>query len=424
MKKTILILLWLCTWQMLPAQSFQTYFEAGRLRANLIFAGNADQQSVYLASLHEEPQWGGSTVNLVDAFLYGEYCFKIVAADGQVIYSRGFNSLFQEWRTTEEAKNLSRAYTTSLLFPKPKATVRLEVYERHKMSGDWQLLFQAPIHPAGKEVLKEAPNAFAVSQIINNGPPDKKVDVVFIAEGYRAEEMPKFRGDAARFASYLFDFEPFAARRADFNVWAVESISEESGPDIPHEGIWHNTVAHASFYTFGMDRYLTAPDHTRLCEIAWQVPYDAIYVIVNTNKYGGGGIYNFYALSMSNHRLEKEVFIHEFGHSFAGLGDEYYTSEVSYENFYNLQTEPWEPNLTTLVNFDAKWKDMVAHDTPIPTPNAVKYAQTVGVFEGGGYMTKGVFRPALDCRMKSNASPGFCPVCQRAISKMIDSYCQ
>ncbi len=422
MKKLFLLFVLLCFQQALFAQAFSHYFDTTRLRVNLTFAGNAEQQFAYLESMNKEPRWGGSQTVLTVPFEYGEYCFKVFAADGQLIYSRGFNSLFYEWRTTDEAKKIARAYTSSIVMPMPKQTVRLDVYERLKATGEWQLLFTAPIDPADDQIQQEAPNNFRITQPVDNGAPAKKVDVVFIAEGYTAAEMDKFRADAARFAEYLFELDPFAAHRSDFNVWTVEAVSTDSGVDMPHTGSWKNTAADATFNTFGITRYLTVPDHKKISELAWAVPYDAIYVIANTTVYGGGGIYNFYGLSMADHPLAKEVFIHEFGHSFAGLGDEYYTSSVTYENFYNLHIEPWEPNLTTLVKFDEKWEDMVDKATPMPTPNSPEYADVTGVFEGGGYVTTGVFRPALDCRMKSNASKGFCPVCRRAIVRMIDSY--
>ena len=219
---------------------------------------------------------------------------------------------------------------------------------------------------------------------------------------------------------------PYNRHKEDFNIWAVESISEESGTDIPHEGVWKKTVANSNFYTFRSDRYLTAQNQKTICQIATAAPYDALYVIVNNEKYGGGGIYNFYGLSASDCPWALEVFVHEFGHSFAGLGDEYYDSSTSYEEFYNIKIEPWEPNITTLVNFDAKWKDMLPAGTAVPTaPLADKKDNvTIGVYEGGGYMAKGIYRPVMDCRMKTNQAHGFCPVCQRAIEKMIEYYCK
>ena len=230
--------------------------------------------------------------------------------------------------------------------------------------------------------------------------------------------MGKFISDVKRSADYIFSEEPFKSHRDDFNIRAVRSAGPDSGTDIPGEGIWKNTVMNSSFYTFGIERYMTTPDYKAVCDVAANAHYDQVYILVNTEKYGGGGIYNFYSISAADNERSRAVVIHEFGHAFAGLGDEYYTSEVAYNDFFNLEVEPWVPNLTTLVNFDVKWKDMVAEGVAVPTPEKEEYAETVGVYEGGGYVAKGVYRPMIDCLMHSNDAV-FCPVCSKAIEKMI-----
>ncbi len=401
---------------------YDTYFTPERLRIDLVFAGDSDSQHVFLDGLAKECAWSGSRTNLKDPFGYGEYYLEIRNLNGETIYSKGFNTLFQEWRTTAEAGHTPKSFYSSYIVPFPKNKVQLVISERVKSSGKFKEIYSIEIDPEDKLINKEITNNFNVASILNNGNSNEKVDLLFIAEGYTADEMDKFRKDAEKFAGYLFEMEPYKSRKQDFNIWAVESVSKDSGTDIPHHDIWKNTVASSNFYTFRIDRYLTSPDQKLISRIASNSPYDALYVIVNTNKYGGGGIYNFYGLSMSDHKLEAPVFVHEFGHSFAGLADEYYESEVAYEDFYNLKTEPWEPNITTLVNFEKKWKDMISKDTPQPTPNDPAYIDVVGVFEGGGYMAKGIYRPYYECRMKNNTAKGFCPVCQRAINKMIDYY--
>ena len=205
---------------------------------------------------------------------------------------------------------------------------------------------------------------------------------------------------------------------------AVLTPSAESGTDIPGEGIYKNTAFNSTFYTFDIDRYLTTSDMKSIYDAAASVPWDHLYILVNSEKYGGGGFYNFLSVCTSDNYLTKEVFVHEFGHGFAGLGDEYYSSAVAYEEFYNLEIEPWEPNLTTLVDFGEKWRDMLKNSTPVPTPRETKYKKTVGVFEGGGYLDKGMYSPYIDCRMKSNNAGEFCPVCIRAIKQAIDFHCK
>jgi IgA Peptidase M64. len=403
-----------------------------RLRIDLIFAGNSKSQNVYLDNLKKESQWSGSKTNLVDTFNYGEYLLEIKELiksgnediAGNTIYSKGFNTLFQEWRTTAEASELSKAFNSSYLIPYPKSPILLIIHERVKETGKFKPLFQAKIDPTDKLISREIENQYKLDTLLFNGPIENKVDILFVADGYTASEMEKFRSDAQKMTDYMFTLEPYKSRRNDFNVWAIESISEDSGPDIPHEDIWKNTAANSNFYTFRSDRYLTAQNQQLVCKLASNAPYDALYVLVNTPKYGGGGIYNFYGLCASDAKFNLEVFIHELGHSFAGLGDEYYDSSTSYEDFYNLKTEPWEPNITTLVNFDVKWKDMLKEGTAIPTPITSIESDELGVYEGGGYMAKGIYRPRIDCRMKTNTAKDFCPVCQRAIQKMIDYYCK
>ena len=206
------------------------------------------------------------------------------------------------------------------------------------------------------------------------------------------------------------------------NIWAVEAISVESGTDIPGEGIYKNTALNSSYYTFDVDRYLTTPDIKAVNDYAAVVPHDNIVVLINSERYGGGGMYNYYSGTTSDHPLTPQVFTHEFGHGFAGLGDEYYSSEVAYEEFYPFSVEPWEPNITTLVNFESKWKNMIDPSVPVPTPVESKYQGVVGLFEGAGYSAKGIYRPEINCRMKGNDAEGFCQVCQEAIKKVILFY--
>lgn len=407
-------------------QNYYTHFTDEQLRLDFIFGGDANNQNIYLSGLKGEAVWGGTKNNLVPDFNYGEYRLEVIDPDGNnVIYAMGFNTLFQEWRTMEEAQHTPKAFKNSCRIPYPKHNVKVAIYERLRENGQYSKLAEFAVDPNDKSINKDIENNFPVSQIINNGDPQNKVDLVFVAEGYTAQEMEKFRSDVQKHIGYLFEMEPYKHRKDDFNIWAVESVSEESGTDIPHHDIWKQTVANSNFYTFKTDRYLTASDHTLLCQLTSNTPCDAIYVIVNTEKYGGGGIYNFYGLSMSDHATTPQVFVHEFGHSFAGLADEYfYEMEESFIDMYNTAIEPWEANITSLVEFDKKWKDMLPKNTPIPTAVIKGQEQVLGVYEGGGYMTKGIYRPVDNCRMRTNTAPGFCPVCQRAIEKMIDYYCK
>ena len=423
MKYSFVPLLVLLSILNLSAQiNFDDYFLAKSLRVDYILAGNAETESIYLEQVKQEPHWGGPKKNLIDKFDYGEYKFMVYdSLTNKLIYSRSFCTLFEEWQTTEEAKSLNRSFYQTLIFPFPKNTVRLEIFSRNN-ENKFLRIFELIIDPEDYFINADLLKKINSIKVVDSGNPAIKVDIAFIAEGYTKKEIIKFIKDAERFAGYLFEIAPFSDYKHKFNIWAVLAVSEDSGTDIPAENIWNKTAVNSNFYTFDLERYLTTYDYKSVRDIAANVPYDQIYVLVNTSKYGGGGIFNHYSFCTSDNKNSKEVFIHEFGHGFAGLADEYYASSVAYQDFFNLELEPWQLNITTLVDFESKWKDMVDKKIPVPTPPEEKYFDNVGVFEGGGYVAKGVYRPFNNCRMKSNSAPGFCPVCQKAIIKMIDFY--
>lgn len=402
------------------APEFDTYFLGKTLRFDYYHSGNSENESITSDREREEPYWAGSKKNLIDPFRYGKYMVMIYdSASGKLIYSKGYSTLFSEWQTTDEAKHIDRTFSETVTFPFPKATVRLEILSRNK-KGEFISKFSRFIDPADYFIEGVSNSRYQVKSILKSGEPGNKVDIVIIPDGYTKEQMGKFIDDCKKFAGYLFKASPFRENKDKFNITAVEAYSEESGTDIPAEHIWKNTVVNSSFYTFNEDRYLMTNDNKTLRDIASYAPYDQIYILVNTGKYGGGSIYNHYSVCVSDNKYEEYIFTHEFGHGFAGLGDEYYTSSVAYVDFYPHDVEPWEANLTTLVDFSKKWKSMLKADTPVPTPPGSKYP--VGVYEGGGYSEKGVYRAAEDCTMKSISMDNFCPVCRKAITDMINYY--
>lgn len=400
---------------------FGEHFTEGRLRIDLAFCGDSRRQDVYVKNLFKEKQWSGSPSSLIDKMGYGDYFFELTE-NGSLIFSRGFCSLFGEWRTTDEAARMQRCMSQSLWMPFPKHRVHFVLYERIRKTGKFRPLMEFDIDPSDRHIISGYDNGFAVRTLQYKGAPSHKVDIAFVGEGYKESQIQKLRNDAGRFLHYIFSVEPYASRANDFNVWLVESFSADEGTDIPQDGIWKNTLLDSGFDTFYTDRYLTVTDQTKIASAVSGTNADAVIVLVNESKYGGAGIYGSYAMASSDNERSLPVVIHEFGHSFAGLGDEYYDSEVATEGFYPLDVEPWEPNLTTNVNFESKWKDMIEGGTAVPTPNEAEWAGKVGMFEGGGYMNSGCFRPYLDCRMKSNEPERFCPVCEKAIIKMIDFY--
>ena len=398
---------------------FDTFFVKKSLRIDFALTGNATTQQAAIQQLREEPVWGGPVKNLEDPFNYGGYYVNVYDAEsGRKIYSRGFNTLFEEWRTTDQAKSETQAWNNSVSVPFPKKPVQIEICARDKADMNFHPLLKQLVDPKSIFIDRSPLKKNKVVEIQSNGDSSNKADLVFLAEGYTEDEMDKFEADAKRFTKTLFDTPPFGKYKADFNVWAVCVPSQESGMDVSGDGVWKNTALNSGYYTFGIDRYLTSQDLKPIRDAVWDVPCDAIFILVNSDTYGGGGMYNFYAMSTANNELTSVVFVHEFGHSFAGLADEYFQSEVAYNDFYNLKYEPWEPNITTLVDFDKKWKDLLPKNTPVPTPLDDKFKDKTGVFEGGGYLSKGIYRPMDNCMMR-NYHP-FCPACQRGITQMIN----
>jgi hypothetical protein len=313
---------------------------------------------------------------------------------------------------------MDKAFYQVIRFPFPKKSVRLKI-EKRNYNGKFSEIYSTTIDPDNYFIINENPPNIPIEKIYYSGDPSHKIDIAILAEGYTVVEMDKFVKDAKRLIDSLFAVSPFSEMKESFNVYALKTPSFESGTDIPGEHIYCNTLYNTTFYTFDISRYLTTSDMKTIHDMAAVVPYDYLIVLVNSSRYGGGGFYNFVNVCTADHNLSPKVFVHEFGHGFAGLGDEYYNSEVAYQDYYNLKVEPWEPNLTTMVDFASKWKGMVDVATPVPTPRNGKYASKVGVFEGGGYITKGIYSPAEDCLMKSNETSAFCPVCQKAIKTII-----
>ncbi len=422
MKLRILLFLLLAPFFSNAQVDFHKYFKEKSFRFDFLLGGNYKEVTVFPQQMKQEPFWAGPKNRLTDPFNYGSYRFRIfdVKSDS-LIFAKGFCTLFQEWQTTREAKNMDKTFYQSAIFPFPKNDMRIEIDAR-QWDGTFKTIYKTNIDPKNYFILDEKPQACEVFDIIKNGKPEKKVDLAILAEGYTLAEKQKFIEDAKRASGYLFDTEPFKSSKLKFNVKAIFAPSEESGTDVPGEHIYKNTCFNSTYYTFDLARYLTTSDMKKVYDAAANAPYDHIYILVNTDRYGGGGFYNFITLCTSDNELTPKVFVHEFGHGFAGLADEYYDSEVAYENFYNLEIEPWEPNITTLVDFDKKWEAMPDKNTPVPTPRKEQNKNKIGVFEGGGYLSKGIYSPYMDCRMKSNKADCFCPVCQEAIKKIIDFY--
>lgn len=420
MKRLFFFLLMLCN--VVGHAQFDNLFYPKTLRVDVIHAGNAQYELYALKSLSEEAFWGGSTHNLIDHFNYGRHQAEVFdVASGLLIYSTGYSSLFFEWQTTAEARSMVRSFEETIVIPFPKKPIRLVLSSRDSLEKFNQIM-SLEIDPDDYFIQPAKKSTFPIYEVMIHGDAASKVDIVIIPDGFTASEMEHFKQSATTFAESLFQFEPFKSHRNRFNIRAVLAPSLESGVAIPAEDIWPETVLSSNFYTFDSERYCMTTAHHRLRDLAGMVPYDQIYILTNTKKYGGGGIYNFYCLSSAANSASAKIIVHEFGHGFAGLADEYYDNSTSYESFYNTAVEPWEPNITTLVHFDAKWVSLLAEETPVPTPDTDEWEGKTGVYEGGGYMAKGVYRPSRDCLMHTFKKDVFCAACSKAIVDRIDFY--
>ena len=378
------------------------------LRVDYIFSGTDKASEISLDEMSCFDGWAGRTVNLNEVPVRGNGQILMTDAQtGDTLYRQSFSTLFQEWQTTEEATKVRKSFENVFLLPMPQtlAKVKVEIYDFY---GNVCASLKHNVDPKDILIRKLAPVPAEHEYLLKSGSPQDKIDVVIVAEGYTKAEMDTFYADAKKAMEALFRHEPFGKYKDAFNIVAVALESEESGVSVPGEGEWKNTALKAHFNTFYMDRYLTTLRlknmHDKLCGI----PYEHIVILANTDTYGGGGIFNSYTLTTAHHPAFEPVVVHEFGHSFAGLADEYYYDDM-YVQYYYPHTEPWEQNITTLKNFDSKWKDMLD-------------AGQAQLLEGAGYQSKGVYRPAPDCRMHTNKADCFCPVCQRAISRIIEFY--
>ena len=427
------------------AQAFENDFQDSTLRLDYVLAGNAKQQHIYYCKASKSARWAGRKARLAEIPLRGNG--QIMISDhetGRLLYVHTFSTLFQEWQAEEEATRVDRAFQTSFNVPMPKRPVDVKV-TLTDFHAQVKGLLQHTIDPADILIrrIDEPQETFRyvwTGKTLPNGQPDitSCIDLAIIAEGYSHDEMEKFYTDSRRVVDALFAHEPFTSMKSRFNIVAVATESPKSGPSIPHVGLWRQTPAGVHYDTFYSNRYLMTSEMHRIYDLLSGIPFEHIIVLVNSSTYGGGGIYNQLTVTTSDHPTFRPVLVHEFGHAYGGLGDEYFYDDA-YESMYPADTEPWEPNLTTLVDFQSKWADMVPKGTPIPTPRPKPsekkrgkkltereqlniLTQQVGVFEGGGYQSKGVFRPAQECRMKVNEVENFCPVCSRALVRITDFY--
>jgi hypothetical protein len=470
MKRLVLTLAFLALATSLSAATFDTNFLDKTMRVDYFHTGSKGQEIVALDRVVSDGPWSGSRTRLVDATNLGKYFFDVLDRDtNQILFSRGFSSIYGEWETTDDARTNAGTFQESLRFPWPKKPVQV-VLKKRDDQGAFHELWSTVIDPNSRFVNPaELKPMGKVWTLFENGPASQKVDLLVLGDGYTEAELPKFHADVKRLVGKLFDTEPYKSRKKDFNVRAIDLPMSTSGVHRPRTKDNRRSPIGAQYNIFDSERYVLTFDNRGWRDVASAAPYDFIEILVNEKQYGGGGIYNFEATASVDSGFSEYVFVHEFGHHFAGLADEYYTSPVSYETTGGSDhPEPWEPNVTALHDpAHVKWGDLIAKDTPVPTPwdkeafekheveytkermriresgaaesvmdeffrkelvwstaflSSQKYAGKVGAFEGASYEPRGLYRPEIDCIMFTRDEVGFCRVCQRAINRIIDEY--
>lgn len=441
----------------------------GTLRVDYQHTGGMGLEIFSLDRVVVEPlPWPGHPDGHLDDTAWGAYRFRVFDGAGAEIYSQGFGSIFDEWTTTAEAKTRNRTFHESLRFPKPSAPVTVVVEKRGMGHSPFAEVWRTEIDPADIFVDTSNPHHLEALEIAVHGAPGSKVDVLFLGDGYTSEECePKFVPAAKRLAGVLFAHEPFASRKNDFNVWGLCPPAAESGVSRPSTGVHRASPVGATYDAFGSERYVLTFDNRAFRDVAAWAPYEFVEILVNGETYGGGGIFNLFATVAADNDWADYVFIHEFGHHFAGLADEYYTSSVAYEAPAEV-TEPWMANVTALFDPESvKWGDLIAEGTPVPTPwpkeiyeehardiqarrrqiraenrpesemsalfreqqawemnhfGKAEHHDHVGAFQGANYDAQAFYRPEIDCIMFSRNPVPFCSVCSRTLERVIDRY--
>jgi hypothetical protein len=454
------------------ASDFENRFTGRTLRFDYFHGGTAKEEHVSQDKLRLEGEWPGSRVHLLDDSNLGKYLFEVIdPAINRAVWTRGFSSIYGEWETTgEAAQGTWRTFHESVRFPEPRGKAQL-VLKKRAADGSFREIFSALVDPASRFVDRSPVSSSGkVWKVFESGPPAVKVDLLVLGDGYTARETDKFHADVRRLTDALFATEPYKSRRGDFNVRAIDLSSPESGVTDPRTNTWRRSPLGLAYNAFDSERYMLTFEDVAVREAAAQAPYDALILLSNSRKYGGGGIYGLWNTAAADSAESAYLVVHEFGHSFGGLGDEYYTSQVSYQSFNPAGTEPWEPNVTALLDPKRlKWGDLAAKDTPVPTPwnqetydkvvlgfekirrelresnapeermealfrevrekttpmlRAEKYFGKVGAFQGAAYEAKALYRPEVDCIMFSRNPKTFCAVCARAIERVIRMYAE
>ena len=450
------------------AGRFDQFFRADTMRVDYYHSGGLGTEIVSLDRVVNDGPWPGSRTRLLDDTNLGKYLVEVIdRGTNQPIFSRGYATVFGEWETTDEAKAMHRTYHESVRFPWPLRPVQVVVKKRmpdQSFREIWSTIVDPDSRAVNKGHLAPAGRVWTVWE---SGPAPAKVDLLLLGDGYTEAELPKFHADVKRLVETMFAVEPYKSRRSDFNVRAIDLPTSESGIHNPRTGAARRGRLGTEYNIFDSERYALSLDNRAWRDVASAAPYDAVEILINNTYYGGGGIFNDHATVAVDTGSAAYIFVHEFGHHFAGLGDEYYTSDVAYETGAAEKIEPWEPNVTAMHDpARLKWRDLVTPGTPLPTPwdkdayekhsaevqaerrrlrsagepeaamdalfktqqdwetkflSSMTFSGKVGAFEGASYEPKGLYRPEADCIMFTRDQVGFCRVCRRAIERIIDA---
>ena len=447
--------------------TFQDYFQDTTMRFDYYHTGTATEEHFSPDQMVNDGSWAGSKTQLIDELRLGKYFFEVQDPQtGKILYSRGYSSIYGEWETTPEAKKEWGVFHESVRFPWPIEKIKLVIYIRNR-EQEFEQAWSYLVNPDDRKVNPAELNSpYNTYDVAVNGNPTEKVDIVVLGEGYTRYEMDEFHKDAEKFAEALFSTEPFASRKEDFNIRAVQVPAPNSGLNHPQQGIANRSALSVTYGAFGSQRYALGYENKKIRNAASAVPYEYTALLMNDSIYGGGGIYNLYITAAADNAFHEYLFVHEFGHHFASLADEYYASSTAYEMGSDI-VEPYELNVTTYTDKNKMpWGDMIKEDTPLPTPwgkeqfdthsreiqkereemrnartserkmenffkeqreweenylNNIEYAGEIGAYEGAMYHSHGIYRSQPNCIMFTRTDR-FCAACKRAINKVIDQY--
>ena len=356
--------------QALREGGFDAYFIDKTMRVDYFHSGGLGSEILSLDQVVSDGAWAGSRTRLVDDLNLGKYLFEVIERrTNRVIYSRGFASIYGEWETTPESRaglsHVSRVAAVSLA-ETPGPGRAEQAGPRQQLPRDLVdgrrpgLAFRQPDRSGPDGRCVAAPREWPA---LGKGRPARDRRGVHRGGGLQVSRRRAAAGRCAVRGGAVQ--EPAVGFQRLGSGLAIRGVGRQP----PRAAQFRRTPLSAEYNIFDSERYLLTYDNRALRDAASAAPYEFLEILVNEEQYGGGGIFNFQATAAADTGFAEYVFVHEFGHHFAGLADEYYTSDVAYETGAAHHPEPWEANVTALHDpMTLKWGDLVEADTPLPTP--------------------------------------------------------